>query len=167
MGIYFGCHCFNLTNGHASSFVAQFIYADVIRPLKWNIHWTTCQKCKVGLTGPLLPPSYSWGLGRFKADCKLGILLVWGNRYPTLGRELPSSPLDFCRIDLKGGENKNLWCQTCGEGALSQSGLIENEDFHALKDAESSMWAPDRKWTMFCLKDLGEQLINGFCLGWT
>lgn len=106
MGIYFGCHCFNLTNGHASSCVAQFIYADVIRPLKWNIHWTTCQKCKVGLTGPLLPPSYSCGLGQFKADCKLGILLVQGNRYPILGRELPSSPLDFCRIDWKGGKTR-------------------------------------------------------------
>jgi hypothetical protein len=168
MGIYFGCHCFNMTNGHASSCVAQFIYADVIRPLKWNIQWTSCQKCKVGLTRPLLPSSYSCGLDQFKADCKLGILLLWGKKVTQYLEKNSPPPPNFCRIDLKGRKTRiSGWRQTCGKEAVSQSGLAKEKDFQALKDAEFSMWALDRKWTMFCLKDLGEQLTNGLCLGWT
>lgn len=71
MGIYFGCYCFNMTNGHASSCVAQFIYADIIGPLKWNMQWAICQKFKADLTWSLLQ-SYSFCvLDKFTAKCKL------------------------------------------------------------------------------------------------
>ena len=70
MGIYFGCYCFNMTNGHASSCVAQFIYADIIGPLKWNIQRAICQKFKVDLTWSLLQ-SYSSSVPvEFIAKCK-------------------------------------------------------------------------------------------------
>ena len=71
MGIYFGCYCFNMTNGHASSCVAQFIYADIIGPLKWNMQWAICQKFKVDLTWSLLQSYSSCVLDKFTAECKL------------------------------------------------------------------------------------------------
>ena len=70
MGIYFGCYCFNMTNGHASSCVAQFIYADIIGPLKWNIQWAICQKFKVDLTWSLLQSCSSSVPIEFTAKCK-------------------------------------------------------------------------------------------------
>ena len=70
MGIYFGCYCFNMTNGHASSCVAQFIYADIIGPLKWNIQWAICQKFKVDLTWSLLQSCSSSVPIEFAAKCK-------------------------------------------------------------------------------------------------
>lgn len=68
MGIYIGCHCFNMTNGHALSCVAQFIYADLIRPLKWNTQWAICQKLKAYVTASLLQSYSSHVLQGLKLD---------------------------------------------------------------------------------------------------
>lgn len=97
MGIYFGCHCFNMTNGHASSCVARFIYADIIRPLKWNIQWAICQKFKAYLTWSLLWSSFSCMLDSSQAKCKLdeyswlGQSVIWLRREITWSSEWNAS----------------------------------------------------------------------------
>ena len=160
MGIYFGCYCFNMTNGHASSCVAQFIYADIIGPLKWNIQWAICQKFQVDLTWSLLQ-SYSSSVPvEFIAKCKpdeyswVGDIIIrqeatWYSKWNT------SSCIYFfgiyvhiyiciyilcvCMCVTSGGRNlkvrkKCFWFQMSETDAVSQSVLIE--EFCGLKDTE-------------------------------
>lgn len=145
MGIYFGCHCFNMTNGHASSCVAQFIYADIIRSLKWNIQWTTCQKFNVYLTWPLLQTCYSYVLCRIKANCKLDEYSGFGGIITWLGEEVTwysgwntSSPIcKTSRRGLKVGK-KSFWLQT-SEEQLPKVVSWTERDFHGLKSM-GSQW---------------------------
>lgn len=93
------------------------------------------------------PPSYSCGLDPLKADCKLGEYSCFGKKkhYRILEIDFFFLFCYFCGIDLKGRKKKNLWCQTCEEDTVPQSGLTEEKDFQALKDAESSVWALEEK----------------------
>lgn len=140
MGIYSGCHCLMMTNGHASSCVARFIYADIIRPLKWNTQWAICQKFKAYLTWSLLQSSFSHALDRFQARCKLGEYSWWGDAVSGLRRGTTWSsewntsewnvPLAVfgtsSRRDLKV-RKKFLWFQTSEKEAFSRSGLVEEK----------------------------------------
>lgn len=106
MGIYFGCHCFNMTNGHASSCAAQFIYADVIKPLKWNIQWTSCQRCKVALTWPLLPLTPVGFIRLRQIASKVNTLALGKKNYRILEIDFFSLFCYFCGIDLKGRKKR-------------------------------------------------------------
>ena len=158
MGIYFGCYCFNMTNGHASSCVAQFIYADIIGPLKWNIQLAICQKFRVDLTGSLLQSCSS------RVKCKLdecswmGSIVIrlrkeatWLSKWNAsssnslafvcvcvcvcvtfTGRDLKVRKKKMCNIRKKMFLASDIWKR----GRFPKCSHGKEKEFHGLKDTE-------------------------------
>lgn len=164
MGIYFGCHCFSMTNGHASSCVAQFIYADIIRPLKWNIQWAICQKFKAYLTWSLLQCYSFYVLNRLKAKYKLdeypwlGEILTWFRKEVTWYSEWNTSSsislaffMASSRRDLK--VRKQFF--------FSVSVIRKRSSFPKVSCSEGHWDSREKLW-LFFLRGLGEQHTCSF-----
>lgn len=165
MGIYIGCHCFNMTNGHASSCVAQFIYADIIRPLKWNTQWAICQKFKAYVTGSLQSYS-SCVLQSFKAKCKLDEhswleeIVIW------LEKKLPGTQNSRFLLHFSLWSSVCVWESFLASDIWQRGGFPEwshwrQREFHALKDTEPNVQVLERSGGMPLLRQLGGQHTYG------